>query len=99
MDFHPAFACRHEAPLSVEEGRLRLHLFLDTSSVEVFANDGELVLTDLIFPHPDSRSLILFAEGEGAVVERLEVNALGSIYDPGSEAAKGDTARRQEAIR
>lgn len=50
VDFHPQFAAVHTAPLVVKKGRASIHLFLDTSSVEVFSGAGEVVLTDLILP-------------------------------------------------
>lgn len=48
--FSPVFAGIHTAPLRVEGGRLSLRVLLDVSSVEVFAQGGESVLTDLILP-------------------------------------------------
>lgn len=52
--------------LSVDEGKVTLHLFVDTSSIEIFANDGRKVLTARIFPHPDSTGISLFAEDGSA---------------------------------
>ncbi|MBA4300903.1 MAG: glycosyl hydrolase family 32 [Cyclobacterium sp.] len=46
--FHPDFAAMHSAPMSWKAKELRI--FLDASSVEVFVNNGELVLTSLLFP-------------------------------------------------
>lgn len=46
--FHPDFAAMHSAPMSWKAEELRI--FLDASSVEVFVNNGELVLTSLLFP-------------------------------------------------
>jgi fructan beta-fructosidase len=48
-DFHPAFAAVHSAPLSNIKVK-SVTVFVDVCSIEVFVNDGELVLTDLIFP-------------------------------------------------
>ena len=73
MNFHPKFAGAHEAPMRVKDGRLRLHLFLDTSSLEVFAADGESVLTDLILPTSSRRQLEVFA---GRDADRLRVRSL-----------------------
>ncbi|MNS36920.1 Levanase precursor [compost metagenome] len=80
VDFHQQFACRHEAPLQLDNGRVSLHLFLDNSSVEVFANDGKTVMTDLIFPASGSKELELFAEAGAAKIVSLEVDHLNSIY-------------------
>ncbi|OOG74812.1 glycosyl hydrolase family 32 [Algoriphagus sp. A40] len=48
-DFHSDFAAIHSAPMSWKAEELRI--FLDASSVEVFVNGGELVLTSLLFPN------------------------------------------------
>jgi fructan beta-fructosidase len=57
-EFHPAFAgsSRHAAPLRITDGHLTIRFLLDTSSLEVFAQDGETVLTDLI-PSAGKRSI------------------------------------------
>jgi fructan beta-fructosidase len=52
IGFKPTFAGRHAAPLNTVRGKIRLDIFVDRSSVEVFGNDGEAVITDRIFPRP-----------------------------------------------
>ncbi|MGM0947077.1 MAG: glycoside hydrolase family 32 protein [Bacteroidota bacterium] len=49
VDFHPDFPAVHSAPMSWESESIRI--FLDASSIEVFINDGELVLTSTLFPN------------------------------------------------
>ena len=63
VDFHPAFPARHAAPLRLAGDTVRLRVLLDASSIEVFGQDGESVLTDLIFPNPGKRRLRLRGEG------------------------------------
>jgi fructan beta-fructosidase len=46
--FHPDFAAMHSAPMSWKAEDLRI--FLDANSIELFVNDGELVMTSLVFP-------------------------------------------------
>jgi fructan beta-fructosidase len=46
--FHPDFAAMHSAPMSWKAEDLRI--FLDASSIELFVNEGELVMTSLVFP-------------------------------------------------
>jgi beta-fructofuranosidase len=47
-------AGRRSAPLGIGAGRqLRLHLFVDRSSVEVFADEGRAVLSARVFPDPE----------------------------------------------
>jgi len=57
--FHPKFPATHTAPAPARGGRLTLHLLIDASSIELFANDGETALTDLILPTPGPRRLQL----------------------------------------
>ena len=68
-DFHPAFPGVHTAPLRVEQGRLRLHVLVDVSSVEVFAQNGETVMTDLILPTTSDLRVGLSAEGAARVLQ------------------------------
>jgi sucrose-6-phosphate hydrolase SacC (GH32 family) len=48
--------------------------------VEVFVNDGEVVLTDRIYPSPGSDGIELYSEeGQGKVLS-LSIWKLGSIW-------------------
>ncbi|NBC25430.1 MAG: hypothetical protein GVY08_01080, partial [Bacteroidetes bacterium] len=60
--FSDLFEGRYDAPTRLENGVVKLHLLVDWSSVEVFVGDGEAVLTNRIFPDPQSRDIRLFAE-------------------------------------
>jgi len=80
VDFHPKFPAAHQAPLRFMDGRVRLHLYLDTSSLEVFASNGETVLTDLILPASGGRKLELFAQRGSISVRRLEIWELRSTW-------------------
>jgi fructan beta-fructosidase len=64
--FHPGFAARHEAPLALADGRLKLKIFVDSTSVEVYANDGQIVLNNLIFPDPASQGLEVYTRDGNA---------------------------------
>jgi fructan beta-fructosidase len=44
---------------------VKLHIFVDRASVEVFANDGRTNITDIIFPKPESRGIEVYAKGNG----------------------------------
>lgn len=61
VDFHPKFPGVQDAPLAPRDGKVKLHIFVDACSVEVFVNDGEIVFTDLVFPSPESRGVEFFA--------------------------------------
>ncbi|UUZ81332.1 glycoside hydrolase family 32 protein [Paenibacillus sp. P26] len=79
--FHEDFPGRHAAKLEPRENRLRLHILVDTSSVEVFGGDGEAVITDLIFPEPEDQELVVYTKGGNAKLLSLEIFPLQSIRD------------------
>ncbi len=49
-DFSVAFPGVYTAPLRVVDGRLNLRILVDVSAIEVFAQGGETVLTELVLP-------------------------------------------------
>jgi fructan beta-fructosidase len=78
--FHADVAARHEAPIRLRNGRAHLRVFVDRSSVEVFADSGRAVITDQIFPKPESVGVTLFAVDGAARMERMAVWRLRSIW-------------------
>jgi sucrose-6-phosphate hydrolase SacC (GH32 family) len=47
---HEAYAGRHAGPVRWRDERVTVRLLFDRSVVEVFANDGETVITDRVYP-------------------------------------------------
>jgi sucrose-6-phosphate hydrolase SacC (GH32 family) len=79
--FHKAFAARHEAPLCIRNDSLSVRFLLDTSSIEVFANDGETVITELIFPAAGPRRLsVTSGEGPTPTVRYIAIHPLRSAW-------------------
>ncbi len=76
----PDFAKYVIAPLLPQAGVIRLHIYVDQSSVEVFANDGEVSLSAVMFPTATSTGIELFAEGGQAQLTRLQAWELASIW-------------------
>ncbi|WP_127493731.1 glycoside hydrolase family 32 protein [Paenibacillus glycanilyticus] len=62
------------------ESVLKLQVFLDQSSIEVFINDGRAVMTSRIFPRSDSRGVRLFAEQGTATFRSLRMWSLKSVW-------------------
>ena len=69
----PTFAARQRAPIATKNGRVRMHILLDRSSVELFAGDGLVTMTDLIYPRPSDRSLGVYANGKPPSVISMDV--------------------------
>jgi fructan beta-fructosidase len=79
VSFSKDFPGRHSARLEPSPS-VRLHVFVDRSSVEVFANDGERVLSDRIYPPPGSDGIELFAQGKGGRFVSLTIWELKSTW-------------------
>jgi levanase len=83
VSFHPQFASVSHAPLRLpQSGKLKLRVLVDHSSVEVFADQGQRVLTDQVFPSASSDGVQLFAEGGPATVDTLKMWQMESIWWP-----------------
>jgi sucrose-6-phosphate hydrolase SacC (GH32 family) len=78
--FHRAFPGVYEAPLRVRDGRVRLRVLCDTSSVEVFANDGETVLTSQVFPAAASTGWEFFSESADTRLRAVDIWRLKSAW-------------------
>jgi fructan beta-fructosidase len=62
---NPAFAKPLEAAIQPQDGTVRLHIFIDRSSVELFVDDGAAVMTAQLFPAGKDRILHVYsASGE-----------------------------------
>jgi len=72
---------RHSGPLKLAPDEpLRLHIFIDRSVIEVFANERACV-TGRVYPtRADSLGLDLLAQTGSATVADLDVWVLGSIW-------------------
>ncbi len=79
--FHPGFAGIHETPISIASGLVRLHVFVDASSVEVFANDGEASLTDLVFPSQPAMGVDFLASEERMRFGEIRAWTLKSAWE------------------
>jgi fructan beta-fructosidase len=78
--FAEHFAGRQSGPVAIGPGRVvQLHIFLDRSSVEVFANSGETVLSELIFPVAGD-AIELYSKGGEARIRNLDIWRLESTY-------------------
>lgn len=74
--FHKEFAATHTAPLRVVNGEVTLRLLLDAASLELFAQDGETVMSELFFPSGSARTLALSAAGDAPRVREIRIHAL-----------------------
>ncbi|MCK0117622.1 GH32 C-terminal domain-containing protein [Isoptericola sp. S6320L] len=79
VGFHPAFAGAWSAPLAASttaDGKVRLRVYVDRSSVEALTADGLRTVTSQVFPDAASTGVSVFAEGGSARIASLTVTPL-----------------------
>ncbi|MDQ0716826.1 fructan beta-fructosidase [Streptomyces luteogriseus] len=81
VDFNSTFPGVQTAPLKAENGKVKLRILVDWSSVEVFGGSGEAVITDQIFPDPAAQGVQVFAENGSVRLDRARVWHLDSAHD------------------
>ncbi|MDQ0676933.1 fructan beta-fructosidase [Arthrobacter pascens] len=72
-DFHESFASIDTAPIRTTDGSYQLTVYVDRCSVEVFAQGGQVTMTELIFPAATSTEVSLYAVGGTATINNLSV--------------------------
>jgi sucrose-6-phosphate hydrolase SacC (GH32 family) len=72
---------KNAAPLKPIDGRVRLEMLVDRTSIEVFGNDGRVYMPLGVIPADDNRTLEVFAEGGPVKVNALEVVELRSAWE------------------
>ncbi|MBK6456914.1 MAG: glycoside hydrolase family 32 protein [Gemmatimonadetes bacterium] len=76
--FHKDFPGVHTAPIRIANGEIQLRLLIDAASLELFAQQGETVMTEIFFPTGDSRALSLSATGTTPRVQQIRIHGLDS---------------------
>ncbi|MFC5449303.1 glycoside hydrolase family 32 protein [Paenibacillus aestuarii] len=77
--FHVDFPGRHTVQVEAEDGRLYIQIWVDHSSVEVFAGEGEAVLTDLVFPQETQQGMGIYALEGSVQLVSLQVSPLQRV--------------------
>jgi fructan beta-fructosidase len=77
--FSKAFAGISTAPYSAGS-TLKLHLFIDAGSAELFVDDGRLVMTSIVFPTEKFNTIKLFSKGGEGVLSKALYYGLDRIW-------------------
>lgn len=80
VNFHEKFSGVQLAPLTTRDSKIKLHVFVDACSVEVFVNNGERVITDLVYPSAGSRRVEFYGPSGGAKIDSIEIWKLKSSW-------------------
>ncbi len=63
-----------------ENGKIDLRILVDRSSIEVYANNGEAVLSNCFEPDPKDDKLVLWTSGGELFVDEIEIYRLKSAW-------------------
>lgn len=78
--FSEAFPGIHSAP-RISTGRtVKLQLLIDVASVEVFADEGEVVMTDIFFPDDVFDKINIFSKAGSVNLKSGKITRLSSIW-------------------
>lgn len=75
-----SFLSAYSREVQPVDGKLKLHMYVDHSSVELFTQDGAEQYIALIFPDATSSGMELYANGGSITVEELNIYPMDSIY-------------------
>jgi fructan beta-fructosidase len=84
--FHEAFAERTVALMPVDDGTVRMHIFIDHSVVEVFGNDGYVAMTNRVFPDAAQDGVEIYSVGGKVTLKSLDIWEIASIWNDDSLA-------------
>jgi fructan beta-fructosidase len=71
---------RYETTLKPQNGKIKLHVFFDNSIIEIFANDGSVVMTAQIFPAKTDDEIGLFSDGAETIFESVKIWKMRSAW-------------------
>jgi sucrose-6-phosphate hydrolase SacC (GH32 family) len=78
--FSKDFPGRTEAPLALEKPVLRLNVLVDRNSVEIFADDGRVASTNLVFPPASASGVEFYAKGGKPGDVSVDAGSIPSIW-------------------
>ena len=77
-DFSQSFPAVTAAPTRESNGKIELRIFVDRSSIELFGNDGQFVMTNLVFPTSPYLNLSIAAPEGSARLNSLKIYGIKS---------------------
>lgn len=76
VDFSQEFPAVTVAPTFETSDKISLRIFVDRSSIEVFGDDGQFVMTNLVFPIKPYTTLSFSSADGNARIENLKIYAI-----------------------
>ncbi|MFW6257732.1 MAG: glycoside hydrolase family 32 protein [Prolixibacteraceae bacterium] len=70
----------NNVPLLPMDGKIKLEVLVDRASVEIFANDGQVVVSNCFLPDEGADELVLFNSGGELMVDKLNIYEVESVW-------------------
>ncbi|MGM0922265.1 MAG: GH32 C-terminal domain-containing protein [Bacillota bacterium] len=80
ISFSDKFSTYHETKVTPKNKRVKLRIFVDESSIEVFGNDGEAVFSNVVFPDGASDGMSFYTKGGNVKIVSLDVYPLKGVW-------------------
>jgi sucrose-6-phosphate hydrolase SacC (GH32 family) len=68
-------------PLPAVNNKIKLEILIDRTSVEVFANDGQAVISNCFTPDEKAKDVVLFTNGGELGIDKLDVYKIESVWN------------------
>lgn len=79
-DFSDSYLDIHRARLEPVNGKIKIRVLVDRSTVEVFGNGGRKTISSLIFPGANGDEILLYARDGQVKLNSLKIYPLNSIW-------------------
>ncbi len=79
VEFEKGFAARHTAPRFSDKNNFDLTLVIDNASVELFADNGLSVMTEIFFPNQIYSDILIQSTGNFSI-KSLKYNRMKRIW-------------------
>jgi fructan beta-fructosidase len=79
-NFHPDFAAKHVAPRFTSSPKMNLDIIIDKASIELFADNGLTVMTDLYFSTKPYTKIEVRSTDKKTKIKSFQLNRLKHIF-------------------
>ena len=76
VDFSDKFPAITTSPTFEKDGKINVRIFVDKSSMELFGNNGQFVMTNLVFPNNPYTTLSMESKNGNARLDDLKIYSL-----------------------
>ena len=76
VDFSDKFPAVTSSPTFEKDGKINLRIYVDRSSIELFGNNGQFVMTNLVFPKHPYTNLSIQSKNSQAHLDSLQVYSI-----------------------